>query len=104
MPSPLLFTLTLLLAAAGASLAAPPAGAAGTTCTAASSEFGPGLRGPNRQAIYVFQRDPYERSRCYGACARAWPPLLTRGAPIAGPGVRKGLLGTIRRRSGTLQV
>ncbi|HZL04367.1 MAG TPA: hypothetical protein VFE45_02920, partial [Coriobacteriia bacterium] len=43
---------------------------------------------PRRQAIYIFQRDRHKRSRCYGACAEAWPPVFTRGEPIAGRGVR----------------
>ena len=60
--------------------------------------------GPKRQAIYVFQRDSFKRSRCYGECAKAWPPVYTTGTPVAGSGARKSLLGTIRRRDGRLQV
>ena len=62
------------------------------------------LWGPKRQAIYVFERDSPKLSRCYGACAKAWPPVYTRGRPVAGTGARKGLLGTTRRRDGRLQV
>ena len=62
------------------------------------------LWGPKRQAVYVFQRDGRKRSRCYGACARAWPPVLTKGRPSAGRGVRRSLLGTTRRKSGKRQV
>jgi predicted lipoprotein with Yx(FWY)xxD motif len=83
---------------------ADSASAAGTRITVSSSEFGPMLFGPKRQAIYVFQRDRFQRSRCYGDCARAWPPVYTTGKPVAGPGARRGLLGTIRRRDGRLQV
>ena len=72
--------------------------------TTRGSEFGPMLWGPKRQAIYVFQRDEHKRSRCYGACAEAWPPVFTRGRPIAGRGVRKSLLGATRRRGGRRQV
>ncbi len=93
---------TLILLAA---LVLPaPAMAAGTRVSARSSEFGQMLWGPKRQAVYVFQRDGRKRSRCYGACARAWPPVLTKGRPSAGRGVRRSLLGTTRRRSGKLQV
>ena len=60
--------------------------------------------GPKRQAIYVFQRDSFKRTRCYGKCAEAWPPVLTKGKPVAGKGARKSLLGTIRRRDGRRQV
>jgi predicted lipoprotein with Yx(FWY)xxD motif len=96
--------LAALLAALGAGTAAPAAMAAGTTITARGSEFGTMLWGPKRQAIYVFQRDRRDVSRCYGQCARAWPPVYTRGRPVAGRGVRRSLLGTTRRRGGGLQV
>jgi predicted lipoprotein with Yx(FWY)xxD motif len=40
--------------------------------------------------------------KCVGACARIWPPLLIpAGAkPLAGPGVSRSLLGTIKRPGG----
>jgi predicted lipoprotein with Yx(FWY)xxD motif len=68
------------------------------------SEFGTMLFGPRGQAIYVFERDPKGRTVCYGACARAWPPVLTKGRPRASAGVRKSLLGTVGRRGGARQV
>jgi predicted lipoprotein with Yx(FWY)xxD motif len=83
---------------------AVPASAAGTKITVSGSQFGSMLWGPKRQAIYVFQRDGFQRSRCYGECARAWPPVYTTGKPVAGRGARRALLGTIRRRDGRLQV
>jgi predicted lipoprotein with Yx(FWY)xxD motif len=85
-------------------LGAPPAMAAGTTITARGSEFGTMLWGPKRQAIYVFQRDGRGRSRCYGACAEAWPPVYSSGRPVAGRGIRRSLLGTTRRHDGRRQV
>jgi predicted lipoprotein with Yx(FWY)xxD motif len=90
--------------ALAAALTAPPAMAAGTRVTVRGSDFGPMLWGPKRQAVYVFQRDPRRRSRCYGSCAKAWPPVLTKSKPVAGRGVRRALLGTIRRRGGKRQV
>ena len=78
--------------------------AAGTKVTVRSSRFGTMLFGPNRQAIYGFARDGRNRSRCYGACAKAWPPVYTKGTPVAGPGVKRSLLGTTRRRDGRRQV
>lgn len=80
------------------------ANAAGKKVTVRSSAFGRMLWAPRRQALYIFQRDRRGRSRCYGACARAWPPLFTRGRPRGGRGVRKRLLGTVRRRGGARQV
>jgi predicted lipoprotein with Yx(FWY)xxD motif len=94
--------LVALLAALGVGSTAP-ASAAGIEITVSGSEFGPMLWGPKRQAIYIFQRDRRDVSRCYGRCAEAWPPVYTRGMPVAGRGVRKSLLGTTRRRDGRRQ-
>ncbi|MGH7156215.1 MAG: COG4315 family predicted lipoprotein, partial [Acetobacteraceae bacterium] len=40
-------------------------------------------------------------SACNDACATAWPPMMTSGAPIAGTGVMGGMLGTIQRTGGS---
>jgi predicted lipoprotein with Yx(FWY)xxD motif len=86
--------------------AAPSAGKAssGTKVVVRASEFGPMLWGPGQRAVYVFQRDRRNDSNCFGGCARAWPPLLTRGKPVAGNRVQDRLLGTIRRPNGKRQV
>jgi predicted lipoprotein with Yx(FWY)xxD motif len=68
------------------------------------SQLGPVLFDGRNRALYLFTRDSRNRSRCYGACAAAWPPFLARGRPRAAGGVRQSLLGTIRRRGGTRQV
>ena len=54
--------------------------------------------------LYDFVKDKGTMSACYGACAALWPPLVTKGKPIAGPGVRASLLGTTKRKDGKLQV
>jgi predicted lipoprotein with Yx(FWY)xxD motif len=54
--------------------------------------------------LYDFVQDKGTTSTCYGACAALWPPLLTSGKPIAGPGVRAALLGTTKRKDGKLEV
>jgi predicted lipoprotein with Yx(FWY)xxD motif len=69
-----------------------------------SSEYGPTLFGPAGKVVYVFGADRRSVSHCYGVCAKAWPPLLTRGAPLAGAGVSAKLLGTAKRKDGTSQV
>jgi predicted lipoprotein with Yx(FWY)xxD motif len=76
----------------------------GTRIQVGESEFGTMLFGPSDQAIYVFERDPKGRTVCYRECARAWPPVLTKGKPRAAKGVRESLLGTVRRRNGKRQV
>ena len=54
--------------------------------------------------VYIFAKEKKGRSECYGACAKAWPPLITKGLPRAGKGARLKLLGTTRRKDGRLQV
>jgi predicted lipoprotein with Yx(FWY)xxD motif len=54
--------------------------------------------------LYDFVKDKGTTSVCYGACAALWPPLLSNGKPVAGPGVRASLLGTTKRTDGKLEV
>jgi predicted lipoprotein with Yx(FWY)xxD motif len=72
--------------------------------TVRSTEYGKALFGPSGKVLYVFGADRGATSRCYGICASAWPPLLTNAAPVAGVGVEVKLLGTAKRKNGTLQV
>ena len=50
------------------------------------------------QAIYLFDAGDSDRPQCYGDCAEAWPPVLTKGSPRATGAVRSSLLGTNPRR------
>jgi predicted lipoprotein with Yx(FWY)xxD motif len=77
---------------------------AGITINSAGSEFGQMLFDETGQAIYLFDIEKTSRPRCYDACAEAWPPVLTKGDPVAGQGVDSSLLGTTERRDGTAQV
>jgi predicted lipoprotein with Yx(FWY)xxD motif len=77
---------------------------AGTTIKASGSEFGTILFGPDDGAIYLFDKEKGTTSECYGACAEAWPPVLTEGEPQAGSGAKAGLLGTTERTDGSTQV
>ncbi|HWF49346.1 MAG TPA: hypothetical protein VG294_01780 [Solirubrobacteraceae bacterium] len=54
--------------------------------------------------LYLFEKDSPSQSACSGSCAGVWPPLTTKGTPVAGQGARKSMLGTIRRAGGVLQV
>jgi predicted lipoprotein with Yx(FWY)xxD motif len=94
----------LALAAGGDQTPAASGAARGKTIRLGGSQYGSMLFDVHRQAIYVFQRDKRGKSVCYGTCADLWPPVLTKGSPRAGKGVRQALLGTTRRRDGTRQV
>lgn len=63
------------------------------------------LTDENGRALYLFDQDRRGHSTCDDDCALAWPPYLTRGAPMAGdPAVRPSLLSTTRRNDGREQV
>jgi predicted lipoprotein with Yx(FWY)xxD motif len=78
--------------------------AAAPTVRVRPSRFGRILTDGRGFTLYVFTRDGRGPSRCEGACAVAWPPLIARGAPRAGAGASARLLGTTRRSDGTRQV
>jgi predicted lipoprotein with Yx(FWY)xxD motif len=72
--------------------------------TARSSSYGKVLFDGRGFALYAFTRDK-GRSACYGPCAKAWPPYFApKGTLRVGPGVKRSLLGTVKRRSGRRQV
>jgi predicted lipoprotein with Yx(FWY)xxD motif len=96
--------LALLLGGAALAWSTAPAMADGTKLTLRDSDYGPMLWGPERQAVYFFERDDAGEPTCYGECAKDWPPVFTKQKPVAGRRVREGLLGTTRRRNGKKQV
>lgn len=54
--------------------------------------------------LYLFEKDRMGKSACTGACAKNWPPLLVKGRPKAGAGVKAAKLGTTKRSDGSTQV
>jgi predicted lipoprotein with Yx(FWY)xxD motif len=91
-------------AASATSTAATPVKRTGTVIKSANSQFGKMLFDGTGQAIYLFDKEGTTKPECYGACAEAWPPILTEGTPIAAEGTRASLLGTAKRTDGTTQV
>jgi predicted lipoprotein with Yx(FWY)xxD motif len=74
------------------------------TIASGPSQYGTVLFDRSGQAVYTFGADQTGGApTCYADCARAWPPVLTLGRPIAGPGVRQDLLSVTIRRDGTTQ-
>ena len=69
-----------------------------------SSPYGQVLADAHHRVVYMFASDHGGKSACYGACAAAWPPLLTRGAPHVGSGLNGRLLGTLKRSDGSVQI
>ncbi|MDX6410706.1 MAG: hypothetical protein QOE91_222 [Gaiellaceae bacterium] len=96
-------------AAAAASVAAAFALAGATQTGGAKVAIAPSRLGrilvdSRGMTLYDFAKDKSTASTCYGACAALWPPLTTKGRPVAGRGVRASLLGTTKRKDGKLEV
>jgi predicted lipoprotein with Yx(FWY)xxD motif len=74
------------------------------TVTLRATPIGRVLAGGNGRTLYRFMADTGKTSKCNGACAASWPPLLATAKPTAGAGVKQSLLGTTRRKDGKVQV
>lgn len=104
--------VALLVAGVGSSASARSYASAGPTAgasshavlTTANSAYGKVIFDGSHRALYVFSADRGSTSNCYGACAKAWPPLLTSGRATASAGLSRGLIGSTRRRDGSTQV
>jgi predicted lipoprotein with Yx(FWY)xxD motif len=83
-----------------------PEGEATPISLGEAAEVGQILVDEEGMTLYYFQKDQKGsgKSKCEGACAEAWPPLLTEGKPEAMKGVKAAMLGTIKRKDGTTQV
>ena len=105
---PKIVLLTALAAVvAGVLVTAGLAGAARTssaTVAARSSKFGRILVDSHGHSLYLFHKDMRGKSKCNGACASEWPPLIASGKLHAGVGAKASLLGTMKRKDGRRQV
>jgi predicted lipoprotein with Yx(FWY)xxD motif len=84
--------------------AAPSSPSGAATISVGSSSLGQILVDANGKTLYLFEADSGTQSTCSGACAQAWPPLTTGGAPKAAASASPSLLGTTTRSDGTTQV
>jgi predicted lipoprotein with Yx(FWY)xxD motif len=69
-----------------------------------STKLGKVLVNSKGVTLYLFEKDKKGKSACSGACAKAWPPLLTKGKPKASGSVSAAKLGTTKRADGRTQV
>jgi predicted lipoprotein with Yx(FWY)xxD motif len=107
---------SLIFAAAGCGNDRPATGTAGsdppiaqktgasTTVKVVKTRYGRILVDGHGRALYLFTRERRAASRCYGACANAWPVFFARGKVRAGTGADRRLIGTTRRKDGRRQV
>jgi predicted lipoprotein with Yx(FWY)xxD motif len=105
----LILPIALLLAGCGAGAgqnASAPADAAAKHAVVKTrhTDLGTFLVDARGRTLYLFKKDTGRRSRCSGACAVEWPPLITREKPEAEGSAKASLLSTTRRRNGSKQV
>jgi predicted lipoprotein with Yx(FWY)xxD motif len=79
-------------------------GGVGVVAVAKVGDLGPVIVNSEGLTLYDFHKDKGGVSSCYGACAGAWPPLLSEGEPKAEAGAMSNQLGTTKRKDGTIQV
>ena len=84
--------------------AAAPAGPAAVGTT--SGALGVYLVDGDGKTLYMFDSDAAApgTSTCYDDCAKAWPPLLTNGAPTSTGNAAADKLATVTRTDGSTQV
>jgi predicted lipoprotein with Yx(FWY)xxD motif len=98
--------LITTIALAAAIAVAAPSFAAGSRATVKTRHgaLGTFLTDGKGRTLYEFENDKTRKSTCNGACATAWPPLLTGGKAKRAGQAKGSLLGTTKRRDGKLQV
>jgi predicted lipoprotein with Yx(FWY)xxD motif len=98
----------IALCAAIAVAAAPAVAFAGSSTTIGSGKVKAGTVVVNSSGLtlYSFAHDSKNKSTCYGACAKVWIPLTTKGSVVikSGSGLSQTLVGTAKRTDGTTQV
>jgi predicted lipoprotein with Yx(FWY)xxD motif len=101
-------TALVTLAAALAATSAAPADTMKPQLvrTIMDAKLGEVLTTGNKQAIYVWNREPKGKVRCTGACAKAWPPVVVKTGVVVAMHVKgiKGDFGTVRRANGSRQL
>jgi predicted lipoprotein with Yx(FWY)xxD motif len=93
-----------LAVALGTSAIASGASRTGATVSLRKTTLGTILVNSSGHSLYLFAKDKNDKSACTASCAKFWPPLIARGKPTAGAGVKASLLGTTKRSDGRLQV
>ena len=103
----MVLALAVVLAASaltGLAMAASSPTKPATVKTRTAGDLGKIIVDGKSRTLYLFEKDKNGKSKCSGACATNWPPLLTKGKPKASGSVKASKLGTTKRSDGTTQV
>jgi predicted lipoprotein with Yx(FWY)xxD motif len=98
-------TTTTASAAPGSTASGSTASGSTLALKTAKGSAGIWLTDSAGRTLYLYTRDKGTTSECYGACAKAWPPLTTTGSvTISGKYTVQRDLGVTTRTDGTKQV
>jgi len=106
----LLLALTLSCGAAlvgSLGVATAATRATGTKITLEKTKkFGKILANAKGFTVYAYSKDTPGHEQCQNvsSCTQLWPPVTTKGKPVAAAGVHQSMLGTIKLKNGKLQV
>lgn len=75
-----------------------------TLNVASDSNLGEFLVDGKGLTLYIFTKDGRDQSNCDASCLANWPPVLTQGNPIVGPGVDASEVGSARLADGSMIV
>src|ERR1700751_879691 len=106
MTASLIAAAALALPTAVAQGAGPAHAARGAKLEIRSTSLGSILANGRGLTVYMFTRDSINHDSCVAinGCTGIWPLVTSSGAPTAGPGVKRSLLGTITLPGGDRQV
>ena len=102
----------LILSGGAALISSLPVATAATRAAGAkitlekTNKFGKILANAKGFTVYAYSKDSRGHEQCQNvsSCTRLWPPVITKGKPVAATGVHQSLLGTIKLKNGKLQV
>ena len=87
----------------GVALLRRPLGTWLTVAVAVVSLLVPIALNDSQLTVYVFEADKGTVSKCSGACAAAWPPVIAKGSAVASGQAKSADLGTTTRAGGVNQ-
>ncbi|HVY09726.1 MAG TPA: hypothetical protein VHB18_06255 [Mycobacteriales bacterium] len=76
-----------------ATASAVPSKAAHQKISTVKISLGRVLSNPSGRVMYLFEIDGKNVSHCNATCRLYWPPVMSKGKPVAGPHVRAKHLG-----------
>jgi predicted lipoprotein with Yx(FWY)xxD motif len=96
----------LAITAAALALVPAAAGASATKIELHKTQAGKILVDSRGYTIYAFTKDKPNKDACAAVlqCLSLWPAVTTKSGVVAGRGVKRSLLGTIKFRHGRRQV